>query len=90
MKSIVHNQPNNSAIFTVFNESLFTEIWRETSTHIRQTLSDVLLRVLLVSIPIDIYDMVSPQVIYFAICLSFDDLCCGLFAWHLVMTSSQL
>jgi hypothetical protein len=26
-------QPNNSAIFTAFNDALFAEIWRETSKH---------------------------------------------------------
>ena len=126
MKSIVHNQPNNSAIFTAFNESLFAEIWRETSTHILSNAVKLSIAGfdILVSIPTDIYDMATnfhthsvkrcqtfysgfwyfsvdtyrylrygdhpSLVIDLAICLSFNDLCCGLFVWHLVMTSSQL
>ena len=67
---------------------------RNSLTHIRQTLSDVLQRVfdILVSTPIDIllYGDHPSLAIDLEICLSFNDLRCGLFVWHLVITSSQL
>ena len=66
VKSVFHSQPNNCAIFAVFNDSLFAEMRRETSTHSSNAVRHSTTGFdILVSIPIDICDMANAQVLSF-------------------------